>query len=635
MLDRQVPLQGPYIDIQDLEEESYCHPPHTNQSKIWSSLGVHSMADEIFRRGYPEAMYQDSSQQNMSNMQRFMEEKETYYAGRRVNDVKQAHFNAEDLSPTAAGCYGAPDPWPHQLNIPHAIYPQQPWNREWTASDPESSSAENGNTWSPRGPESCPDQEAQYPSWREAQVYPIGPPYLDYGSSFAHGAGVSSPQSVTGALSEIQQSPDHEADFGATGELMHGSYRACPNTSTHRDAETANVHGEECLGSSVSGSAVGSPLSANDEVAMEAIRDEGHDSDYSPQTRSKRNTKNQKSRTKSHARGSSSPTAKRSSTSKGDLHQLTTPAKVTKRTSSSSKPNLPSTPSTSPLTSPSSSAANDFICTHCCSPFPSPSALHKHVLAAHTRPFTCSFRRYGCLSRFGSKNEWKRHVSSQHLRPGIYRCDIGACVPRPAPSHFPSSSSQTPSQPQPQPPLSAEYSPNDFNRKDLFTQHLRRMHGPGPSASRAAKDAYDATLEDIRRRCWNPLRDTPPKSICPYCAPHPARPGGAPPPSSAEKKPKPVVFEGKGSWDERMEHVGKHLEKEGELGAEVEDVELREWMRREGLIAEERGGWVVAGVGGRRRGRGGGGAVVVVKEEEEEEEEVDGEGEADADGEDE
>lgn len=260
MLDSQVRIHGPYIDSQDLEQESYCDPLHTDPSEIWSSLGVHSMADEIFQRGYPEAMYQDPSQQHMSNMQRFMEETETYYAGRRVNDVKQAHFNAENLLPTAAGCHVSPNPWPHHLNIPQAIYPQQPWNPEWTASDPESSSAETGNTWSPRATESCPDQDAQYPSWREAQVYPIGPPYLDSGSSFAHGAGVSGPQSVTGALSEIQQSPDNEADFVSTGELMRASHRGCPDTSTRQDMGTTDVHGDECLGSSVNGSAAGSPF---------------------------------------------------------------------------------------------------------------------------------------------------------------------------------------------------------------------------------------------------------------------------------------------------------------------------------------------------------------------------------------
>lgn len=81
-----------------------------------------------------------------------------------------------------------------------------------------------------------------------------------------------------------------------------------------------------------------------------------------------------------------------------------------------------------------------------------------------------------------------------------------------------------------------------------------------------------------------------------------------------------------------MEHVGKHLEKDGDPGVEVEDVELREWMVREKLIGWERGRWIVAGVGGRRRGRGGG----VVKEEVEAiERDVDGEGEEDADGDDE
>ncbi|KAI4193259.1 MAG: hypothetical protein LQ346_003981, partial [Caloplaca aetnensis] len=396
MLNGQVPLPGPYIDIQDLEQESFCDPLHTDLTEIWSSLGLHGMATEAFQRGYPEAVYQDPNQQSMSNMQRFMEEKETYYPGRRVNDVTQTHFNAESLSLTGTGCYGAPNPWPHQLNIPHTIYPQQPWNREWTASDPESSSAETGNSWSPRATESCSDQDAQYPSWREHQVYPIVPPYLDYGSTIARGAGVPSPQSVTAALSEIQQSPDNEADYVSTGELMHDSYHGCQDTSSHQDAETANVHCDEGLGSPVNGSAIASPLSADDDVAMEPIRGEGHDSDYSPPNRSKRNSKSQKTRTKSYSKGLSSPTAKRSSISKGDLHQLTTPAKVTKRTSSTSaKQSLQSTPSTSPLTSPSS-GPNDLICTDCCSPFPSPSTLQKHILAAHTRPFTCSFRRYGC-----------------------------------------------------------------------------------------------------------------------------------------------------------------------------------------------------------------------------------------------
>lgn len=64
-----------------------------------------------------------------------------------------------------------------------------------------------------------------------------------------------------------------------------------------------------------------------------------------------------------------------------------------------------------------------------------------------------------------------------------------------------------------------------------------------------------------------------------------------------------VEFSGRGSWDERMEHVGRHLEK-GDPGTEVEDLALREWMYKEGLISLHRGKWTVVGVGTRRPQRG-------------------------------
>ena len=52
-----------------------------------------------------------------------------------------------------------------------------------------------------------------------------------------------------------------------------------------------------------------------------------------------------------------------------------------------------------------------------------------------------------------------------------------------------------------------------------------------------------------------------------------------------------------------MEHVGRHLE-QGNLGEEVEDVDLREWMRKEGLITWENGMWVVAGTMEKKQRRG-------------------------------
>ncbi|KAL9107905.1 MAG: hypothetical protein Q9227_007227 [Pyrenula ochraceoflavens] len=165
---------------------------------------------------------------------------------------------------------------------------------------------------------------------------------------------------------------------------------------------------------------------------------------------------------------------------------------------------------------------------------------------ASKRPYVCSFIHYGCHSTFASKNEWKRHVTSQHLQLGFYRCDIGSCN---------SNNRQL-----------GDSSPhNDFNRKDLFTQHCRRMHKPrSPSAGASlAKDeeSFEASLEDVRQRCWTERRRPPQKSICGFCG---------------------RTFEGDQTWDNRMEHVSKHFEK-GE-GDEGEDEELRNWALQEGIV---------------------------------------------------
>ncbi|KAF2718150.1 hypothetical protein K431DRAFT_306277 [Polychaeton citri CBS 116435] len=46
--------------------------------------------------------------------------------------------------------------------------------------------------------------------------------------------------------------------------------------------------------------------------------------------------------------------------------------------------------------------------------------LKKHV-KRHTRPYGCTFA--GCFKRFGSRNDWKRHESSQHRIPDLWACD--------------------------------------------------------------------------------------------------------------------------------------------------------------------------------------------------------------------
>ncbi|KAL2000900.1 hypothetical protein VTN02DRAFT_2488 [Thermoascus thermophilus] len=197
---------------------------------------------------------------------------------------------------------------------------------------------------------------------------------------------------------------------------------------------------------------------------------------------------------------------------------------------------------------------------------PSKAAGSKDQAAG--RRFVCSFSRYGCGRTFVSKNEWKRHVVSQHLQLGFYRCDVGSCnvssksppnrrIIRGNTTKHNGRSSSAPG---------GNRIPNDFNRKDLFTQHQRRMHAPWLRQSRAPtqeeRNAFELSLEEVRARCWHEKRQPPQQSQCGFCRQR---------------------FTGRHGWDGRMEHVGKHFEK-GEWQAEAEDTDLRAWALKEGII---------------------------------------------------
>ncbi|KAI9869002.1 MAG: hypothetical protein M1813_002825 [Trichoglossum hirsutum] len=182
--------------------------------------------------------------------------------------------------------------------------------------------------------------------------------------------------------------------------------------------------------------------------------------------------------------------------------------------------------------------------------FKNHSDYRKHMHTQHTRPFLCTFYFAECLQHFGSKNEWKRHVHSQHLQLGYWECDYPTCADR--------------------------NTSNSFNRKDLFTQHLRRMHLPkatpqqsgGSPMNRTAAQtaASEQQLPEIWKRCYKVRREAPMSSTCGYCGKR---------------------FQGPGSWDDRMEHVGHHYENSREPvnpSDWKEDKELVQWMLHEGLI---------------------------------------------------
>lgn len=292
--------------------------------------------------------------------------------------------------------------------------------------------------------------------------------------------------------------------------------------------------------------------------------------------------------------------------------------------------NAASRPATSPV-----SKAKGLICPHCVhAPFKDENTFNAHTKKQHTRPFKCVFHFAGCTSTFASKNEWKRHNSTQHLVLHYWLCTEGPCgktVHGSSPaSHARSRQPLRSSQDHAGGGVSALYShslhplsPSNatvssapgvrFNRKDLYTQHVRRMHMPpnikkdikllaqkgtqpsssSSSSSKARKGQADCPLqrtklaweENLKQRQEAAVRDRitlPTFMRCPA--------GGC----EAE-------FRGDDAWDQRMEHVAKHLER-GDKG-EVrfggpDDTTLVEWASSPevGVIVWEgkgKGRWVL------------------------------------------
>ncbi|KAF4972898.1 hypothetical protein FSARC_641 [Fusarium sarcochroum] len=181
----------------------------------------------------------------------------------------------------------------------------------------------------------------------------------------------------------------------------------------------------------------------------------------------------------------------------------------------------------------SSTSGGSMTCTHCDLLFTDSVLLQKHINSIHKRPFICVFHFAGCTKIFANKNEWKRHVWAQHLNLNFWICTTGVC------GHSPSHSrvvSNTPT-----------YC-RVFRRKDLFTQHIRRMHATQEAVRADKKDrnfpaewvAQEKELQEaaLRQRCNLPVYMRCPAKEC------------------------GTVFDnGFKTWDTRMEHVAVHLER--------------------------------------------------------------------------
>ncbi|KAK0627599.1 hypothetical protein B0T14DRAFT_512945 [Immersiella caudata] len=260
---------------------------------------------------------------------------------------------------------------------------------------------------------------------------------------------------------------------------------------------------------------------------------------------------------------------------------------------------------------PPASESNQPSCPEhgCKQVFPDRAALDAHTKKKHTRPYVCVFHFAGCESTFASKNEWKRHVSSQHLLLQYWVCHEDECG-RARPGADPASTDSK-SKPARNPPPSGSTDlpkgvPNSgaiFNRKDLYTQHMQRMHmpwplkknlsarGKQPITSESAQSEWEAKLrslqeEAIRVRCALPEHLTCPATDC-----------------TSE-------FHGPDAWDQRLEHVARHLDRAWGgyeptvvFGGE-NDAAFVEWASRDdvGIIEKVDGEWSLKrGMGGRDR----------------------------------
>lgn len=151
---------------------------------------------------------------------------------------------------------------------------------------------------------------------------------------------------------------------------------------------------------------------------------------------------------------------------------------------------------------------------------------------------------------FGSKNEWKRHINRLHLQLDFWRCDIEGCRDGHKDAATTTAAAAGGG--------GEEHTVRNFNRRDLFTQHLRRMH------PQDLERCAEGTIQD---RCYHVSRQPPDRGVCGFCG---------------------EGFAGEGCWDDCLEHVGKHFERlEGARQLWRDDDGLRAWMMREGLFFEQ------------------------------------------------
>lgn len=174
-------------------------------------------------------------------------------------------------------------------------------------------------------------------------------------------------------------------------------------------------------------------------------------------------------------------------------------------------------------------SGNHNTCAKCKATFNDAKSLEEHVTHIHPRPYICVFHFAGCTARFDAKNEWKRHVITQHLVLNYWLCTEGSC----AETTGPTTQARSPSLP---------VFGSIFNRKDLYSQHVKRMHSQDACIGHQSAPENNERLRRLQDGAQQERCHPPTYLRCPvmHCT---------------------GEFHGTGAWNDRMEHVAQqHLE---------------------------------------------------------------------------
>ncbi|KAK5987253.1 hypothetical protein PT974_11377 [Cladobotryum mycophilum] len=151
-------------------------------------------------------------------------------------------------------------------------------------------------------------------------------------------------------------------------------------------------------------------------------------------------------------------------------------------------------------------------CPDCAKSFVRPCELKKHK-KRHEKPYGCTFKQ--CGKYFGSKNDWKRHESSQHFMLETWTCDMDGCQ-------------------------------KVRHRRETFKNHLHRDH----------RMENDPKLVDKKLEKCRMGRHCDPRFWCGFC-----------------DKIIEIKEAGINSWTRRCDHIDNHLFGKGGLAKKS----MRDW----------------------------------------------------------